>query len=154
MSKIDRAWIDEQIAREMERGRYAEPVYNLAALLTVRDCMFGDEEHKNTHHDMTREEAEKWVNAMEDPEGKPLKPIPMGDIQHIAANYGAKTEEDTLKLWVVANMMKSDYLDVGEKYAGNAVDFYAALARDWLRDKDAVKDKLVAYKKYIVKHSD
>lgn len=153
MSKIDKAWIDEQITHELERGRYAEPVYNLAALLIVRDCMFGDGEHKSTNHSLTREEAKAWVDEMKDPEGKPLKPIPMEDIQRIASSYGAKTDEDTIKLWVVANMMKSDNLDVGEKYAGNAVDFYAALAKDWLNDKDAVVDKLGAYKKYIVKHA-
>lgn len=152
MSKIDRAWIDEQIACEMERGRYAEPVYNLAALVTVRDGLFGDEKSANIHHEMSRAEAEQWVNAMRDPEGKPLQPIPISDVQRIAPLYGAKSDEDALKMWVVTNMMRSDNLDVGKKYADDNIEFYAALARDWLRDKDAVEDKLGAYKKYIVQH--
>lgn len=151
MKKIDRAWLDEQISHTMEQGRYAETVYDLAALVTVRDALFCDGEGSVRH--ITNEEAEKWVRSMRDPDGKPLEPVSMTKVQAIAPTYGATTPEEVLELWVVVNMMRSDNLDVGQKYAGDAVEFYAALARDWLRDKDAVPDKLEKYRRHIVKQA-
>ena len=103
---------------------------------------------------MTKEKAEKWIRSMETPEGKPLQPISYAEAQRIAPNYDVGGEQDLMDFWIVINMVKSDYQDVGKKYAGDAVDFYAALARDWLNDRDAVDDKLRAYKKHIVKHED
>lgn len=149
MKTIDRAWLDEQISHTMSQGRYAETVYDLAALVTVRDALFC--EGATSTHNMTREEAEKWVHSMRGPEGQPVEPISMTKVEAIAQSYGATTPEEVLELWVVTNMMRSDNLDVGKQYAGDAVEFYAALARDWLRDKDAVPDKLEKYKNHIVK---
>lgn len=112
---------------------------------------FGEQDHEKH---MTREKAEKWIRSMKTPDGKPLQPVPMSEIQRIAANYGVSGEKDMLEMWVVVNMMKSDYQDIGKKYAGDSVDFYAGLAKDWLEDKDAVEDKLHMYKKYIVEDDD
>lgn len=112
---------------------------------------FGEQDHEKH---MTREKAEKWIRSMLTPDGKPLQPVPMSEIQRIAPNYGVSGEKDMLEMWVVVNMMKSDYQDIGKKYAGDAVDFYAGLAKDWLDDKDAVEDKLQMYKKYIVETDD
>ena len=95
---------------------------------------FGEQEHEKH---MTREKAEKWIRSMKTPEGKPLQPVPMSEIQRIAANYGANSEQEILEMWIVVNMMKSDYQDIGKKYAG-----------------DAVEDKLQMYKKYIVENDD
>lgn len=103
---------------------------------------------------MTREKAEKWIRSMKNPEGKPLQIVPYSEIQRVAPNYGVDGEHKMVEFWVVVNMVKSDYQDVGKKYAGDAVDFYAALAKDWLEDKDAVDDKLAMYKRYIVEKDD
>lgn len=103
---------------------------------------------------MTKEKAEKWIKSMKTPEGKPLQHIPYSEAQRLAPAYGFDGEEKALEFWVVINMAKSDNQDVGKKFANDAVDFYAALARDWLNDKDAVEDKLQMYKKYIVKPED
>lgn len=111
-----------------------------------------DEEFRGSR--MTREKADKWIRSMKNPEGKPLQVVPYTEIQRIAPNYGVEGENKMVEFWVVVNMVKSDYQDVGKKYAGDAVDFYAALAKDWLEDKDAVDDKLAMYKKYIVDKDD
>lgn len=100
---------------------------------------------------MTREKAEKWIRSMKTQEGKPLQHIPYTEIQRIAPNYGVSGEQETLDMWVVTNMIKSDHQDVGKKYANDSVDFYAALAKNWLNDPDAVEEKLAMYKRYIVR---
>lgn len=108
-----------------------------------------DDEFRGGH--MTREKAEKWIRSMKTPDGKPLQHIALSEVQRIAPNYGVDSEHKMVEFWVVVNMVKSDYQDVGKKYANDAVDFYAALARDWLNDRDAVENKLKMYKMYIVK---
>lgn len=119
----------------------------------MRSGKIGFGEQEREHH-MTREKAEKWIRSMKNPEGKPLQPVPMSEIQRIAPAYGVSGEQEMLEMWVVVNMMKSDYQDIGKKYAGDSVDFYAGLAKDWLDDKDAVENKLQMYKKYIVEDDD
>lgn len=52
----------------------------------------------------------------------------------------------------VKRSVYSDYCAVAKKHGVNNVDFYADLAKAWLHDKDAVKDKAAAYYEYIVKH--
>lgn len=108
-----------------------------------------DDDDDDEDEKLTREQADKWVREMKTPDDKPLQPVPMSEIQRIAPNYGIEGEHKLVEFWLVVNMMKSDYQDMGAKYAGNAVDFYAGLAKDWLHDKDAVPNKLKMYKKYI-----
>lgn len=100
---------------------------------------------------MTREKAEKWIRGMRTRDGKPLQHVPIAEVQRIAPNYGIDGENRLVEFWTVTNMVKSDYQDVGKKYANDSVDFYAALAKDWLNDPDAVEEKLAMYKRYIVR---
>lgn len=145
--------------REYERRRNMRPSSHMGKdwrEKTERQNRIGFGEHDEDEEDeddedekLNREQAEKWVREMKTPDDKPLQPVAMSEIQRIAPNYGIEGEHKLVEFWLVTNMMKSDYQDMGAKYAGNAVDFYAGLAKDWLHDKDAVPNKLKMYKKYI-----
>lgn len=49
------------------------------------------------------------------------------------------------------NAMYSDYSGVAKKVNANNLDFYIAMAKAFLGDKDAVHDKLSAYYTAVVK---
>ena len=49
-------------------------------------------------------------------------------------------------------MIYSDYVKVAKKHGvGDKIDFYADMAKSFLCDKDAPKDKLARYYEYIVR---
>jgi hypothetical protein len=54
---------------------------------------------------------------------------------------------EKLEFWVVANMMYNDYYNLVKDDEGLALN----LAKDWLKDDDAVEDKLYEYWKHISK---
>ena len=58
---------------------------------------------------------------------------------------------DPVEFYIAINMMYSDYYPVAKKLNVNSVDFYADMARAFLEDKDAGKDKLAKYFAYVVK---
>ena len=84
--------------------------------------------------------AEKWV--------KEMKPIGLhwtfeettSAMQSLGYNF------DPNDFFVVANMMYNDYYDLVKEDEELAL----RLARDWLSDVDAKKDKLYCYWKYII----
>ena len=62
-------------------------------------------------------------------------------------------ECDPVMLWVAMNAEYSDRQKIAKKYGVDRNDFYldSAIAF-WLKDADAVKDKISAYYTYVVKH--
>ena len=58
---------------------------------------------------------------------------------------------DPVAFWMALCMIYSDYSQAAQKHGvGNSVEFYADMARAFLEDKDAPKDKLARYYKCIV----
>ena len=70
-----------------------------------------------------------------------------------AEKLGIKFHDFTEKqLCLVTNMMYSDYCEVAKKINANNMDFFAEMAKAFLKDKDAgAQDKLAAYYEYVVK---
>ena len=71
----------------------------------------------------------------------------------VAESQGIQETDIPRWAWGVAlNMMYSDYLPVAEEYGLNRPDFYAALAKAFLLDKDGPgpAEKLCAYFTHVV----
>ena len=58
---------------------------------------------------------------------------------------------DECEFWAAMNMMYSDYCEVAKKLNVDRPDFYAHMAKAFLKDEDAGEDKLAKYMKYIAK---
>ena len=89
---------------------------------------------------ISEEMADKWV--------KDMKPIgihwTMEETTNAMQNLGYNC--NATDFYVVANMMYNDYYDLVK----DDEELALKLAYDWLNDKDAKKDKLYCYWKYII----
>lgn len=109
---------------------------------------------KESEMEMDRETAEKWVKAMHNedaahPTGGRWK---VEELKPMAQKLGIPN--DGAKFWefyAMTNAMYSDYSEVGKKFGITSPDFYASMAKAWMEDKDAVKDKTAMYYECIVK---
>lgn len=96
----------------------------------------------------TREIAEAWTSHMENEDGTRGPHWSMEQTKQVQAQRGI--ECDPLEFWVAINMIYSDYCKAAKKANANTIDFYADMAKAFLDDKDAPKDKLARYYAYIV----
>lgn len=107
----------------------------------------GDGEH------LTREEAEEWVEGMQSEDGKPGPRWPMHEIERYAGNFGVQGDE-IIEFWAVINALYSDYCKVARKYGVDKIEFWADLAKAFIRDKDAEPGKVRLYYECIAKKKD
>lgn len=95
------------------------------------------------------EMAEEWMAGLENEDGTKGPHWSMDQIKQVLAQKN--WNEDPVKAWVVMNMVYSDYCGVAKKVNANNIDFYVSMAKAFLDDKDASKDKLARYFEYVVK---
>lgn len=99
----------------------------------------------------SREAAKEWVENMDNEDGSTGPHWTMEQTKRLQTQKGIQADE--LEFWVVMNMMYSDYCKAVKKSSvSNPTDLYAELAKAFLMDKDAHKDKLARYWEYVVKH--
>lgn len=108
----------------------------------------GNDEH------LSREEAEEWVAGMKSEDGKPGPRWPFSEIKQYAANFGVQGEDKVVELFAVMNALYADYCKVAKKHGVDKVDFWADLAKAFIRDQDAVPGKVKMYYECIAKHDD
>jgi len=98
---------------------------------------------------LTRETAEEWAQRMENEDGSRGPHWNMDQTKQVQTQRGIDC--DPLEFWLAMNMMYSDYCKVFKKHGvGDKVDFYAEMAKAFLDDKDARKDKLARYYECVV----
>lgn len=98
---------------------------------------------------LTALKAEEITRKMVNEDGSKGAHWNMEQTKQVMEQRGIQT--DPVEFYVAMNMMYSDYYPVAKKLNVNSVDFYAELARAFLEDKDAGKDKLAKYFSYVVK---
>lgn len=106
------------------------------------------------HKPLTREKAEEWVESMqnEDPNREEGECWSLEEVKAIAKKMGMPTEgKKLIEFYAAINAMYSDYYKVAEKFDLVEDDFFAELAKAFINDKDAVKDKVSVYYDCIVK---
>ena len=107
-----------------------------------------------THHkdyplmdQLTEEVASAWVGNMKnaDQEHTTGAKWSRETVKPLAVKHGFTTPEKQLEFWAVMNMMYSDYAETAKKHGVSTLDFFADMARAWMKDPDAVKHKTAAY---------
>ena len=101
-----------------------------------------------------RETAIHWAERMKNADGSIGPHWTMEQTTAVADGMGIPAEEIPRWAWGVAmNMMYSDYYPVAVEFGINRPEFYAALAKAFLLDKDAPGPtrKLMEYYEHIAK---
>lgn len=102
---------------------------------------------------LTREMAEEWVNGLSnDDEDRPKGGVfTMEKAKELAKHVGVKAEgQKFIDFYAIINALYADYSKVAEKFDVETPEFFAHLAKAWLEDEDAVKNKAAMYYRYIV----
>ena len=94
--------------------------------------------------------AEEWTSKMENEDGSKGPHWSMDQVKQIMQQK--KVDADETEFFAILNAVYSDFSAVAQKHGVHKQDFYLDMAKAWLKDKDAVKDKASAYYMYIVKH--
>lgn len=96
---------------------------------------------------LTEEAATAWVSKLKntDPEHPVGPKWSRETLKPIAMKNGFTTPEKQLEFWVVMNMMYSDYAETAKKNGVSTMDFFADMAKAWMKDKDSVEHKTAAY---------
>lgn len=101
------------------------------------------------HQPIDEHTAMKWVKGMEAEDGSdmPMFKIDQTEVQRKAICPDCNMWE----YFVVMNMMYADYCDTAKAMNVSKPEFYARLAKNWLKDKDAAEHKLWKYMENVVK---
>ena len=101
-----------------------------------------------------RETAIQWAEHMQNADGSTGPHWTMEQTTAVAESMGIQAPVVTRWAWGVAmNMMYSDYYPVAVEFGLNRPEFYAALAKAFLLDKDGPgpERKLMEYYEHIAK---
>lgn len=101
-----------------------------------------------------RETAEKWVSRMrgEDASRPTGEKWSAHDLHEMAEKYGIKPDSEKFwEFYAMTNAMYSDYCAVAKKFNITSPEFYGAMAKAWMDDKDAMPNKTALYYEHIVK---
>lgn len=131
------------------RSRYYEPKYDR------RERFYDDSDREPEEGRFRRDEAENWKHRMLNEDGTVGEHFKAEQLKRVAESQGIHIEElggfDTFSTAV--NMMYSDYCSVAKKYGVDRIEFYADMAKAFLKDRDfdgLPEDKLYLYYKCIV----
>ena len=103
--------------------------------------------------EFTEDDAKAWTARMKNADGTTGPHWTMEQTTAVAESMGIQASVVPRWAWgVTMNMMYSDYYAVAMEFGVNRPEFYAALAKAFLMDKDGPEpeEKLCAYYKYIV----
>lgn len=94
--------------------------------------------------------AEEWTSKMQNEDGSKGPHWSMDQVEQIMRQKNIDCEP--AEFYAVLNAVYSDYSEVAQKHGVNKQDFYLDMAKAFLEDKDANKNKVAAYYLYVVKH--
>ena len=97
-----------------------------------------------------RRMAMEWTQGMENADGTKGPHWTMEQTTDAMKKHGVSL--DPVEFWAVMNSLYSDYCEALKKNNASTMETYVCLAKAWIEDDDAVKDKAAAYFTYIVEH--
>ena len=104
--------------------------------------------------EFTEEDAKAWTARMKNADGSTGPHWTMEQTTAVAESMGIQAPVAPRWAWgVTMNMMYSDYYPVAVEFGLNRPEFYAALAKAFLLDKDGPgpEQKLMAYYEHIAR---
>ena len=106
----------------------------------------------------SHKDIETWKSMMKNEDGTRGEHFRAEQVKHACQQAGIDCEEFGEDIFCLAmNMMYSDYCKVAKKYGVDIPEYYADLAKAFLRDKDfdgKPEEKLYLYYKTIVEQDD
>jgi hypothetical protein len=150
--------IKEQLHEIMERpvtlGHAEEVTVYANAICTL--YKLGDDHFRESAKMMefTEGDAKEWTANMQNADGTTGPHWSMDQTSAIADGMGVQGTDIPRWAWgVTMNMMYSDYYPVAVEFGLNRPEFYAALAKAFLLDKDGPgpEQKLMAYYEHIAR---
>lgn len=131
--------------------RSVEQATAVAELLCWLDKLSSHAEDSELH--FGREAAKRWAEHMQNADGSTGAHWTMAQTDAVADSVGVPHEIPRWAWGVTLNMMYSDYYDVAMQFGLNRPEFYAALAKAFLMDKDAPapEEKLLRYYQNVIK---
>lgn len=132
--------------------RTVEQATAVTELLCALDKLDGHED--DGAEDFTEADAKAWAARMQNADGTTGPHWTMEQTTAVAESMGIQPDKIPRWAWGVAmNMMYSDYYDVATQYGVNRPEFYAALAKAFLCDKDGPgpERKLMEYYEHVVR---
>ena len=107
--------------------------------------------HGAEEETFTRDTAERWVRSMVRADGERGEKFTIDEVRAMMEKRGVG--EEPYKVWAAMNAEYADRCRVNERYGMVSPEFYLDSAvAFWFKDRDAVRDKLGAYYRYIAKH--
>lgn len=94
--------------------------------------------------------AMEWTQGMVNADGTRGPHWTMEQTEEARKKHGVNC--DPVEFWAVMNSLYSDYCEALKKNNASTMETYVCLAKAWIEDDDAVKDKAAAYFTYIVEH--
>lgn len=141
-----------EIAEYPVSMRTVEQAAAVTDLLCRLDKLEDHDEPETVEFD--RATAMQWAAAMRNADGTTGPHWSMDQTSAIADGMGVQETDIPRWAWgVTMNMMYSDYYHVAVEFGLNRPEFYAALAKAFLLDKDGPgpEQKLMAYYEHIAK---
>lgn len=142
MIGFDREWDGEPMRSDATIPRYTE-----------MDHMQGRKEQRGGAYSdalppMDLKMAMEWTHNMRNADGTVGPHWTLDKTKDLQKQYGV--ECDAVEFYAVLNSIYSDYCEALKKNNASTLETYVCLAKAWIEDKDAVKDKAAAYYTYIV----
>lgn len=104
----------------------------------------------DNYNKLSKKQAENWTKSMKNENGSKGARWSFEEVQNVMRQQNVNC--DPIEFYVVMNMLYSDYGAVFKKHDVATIQFYVDMAKAFLEDEDAVKNKLEQYYRYVVKH--
>lgn len=105
-------------------------------------------EEKPQEQSFTLSDAKYWTKRMQNEDGTTGAHWTLDQARQMMTEHGIDC--DPVQFWAALCMMYSDYAKAANKHGvGGDVGFYVDMAQAFLDDKDAPRDKLARYYKFI-----
>ena len=136
---------------EMRMGSDASvPRYNeFERMPGNRATMGGYMAEQGEYPKMDERTATEWVKSMHNEDGSKSPHWTMDQVKQVAKQRGLDIEIP--ELFAVMNALYSDYDPIFKKHNVSNMEMYVDMAKSWIKDKDAVKNKATAYYECVVK---
>ena len=136
--------IEHEITQTMEEPMSLHSIEKLNALYKAKRNLNGHEAHRGR---LSREEANEWVQHMEHEDGTKGEHWYYEQTTQVLKNKGY--DINCAEWYAIMNAMHADYFKVAKMFGVDNIDFYAAMAKAWLCDDDAVEDKARQYWEHV-----
>lgn len=134
---------------DRERGEYGREYDDDDDYFFKMKGKFGKETQREEPKKIDKERAEKIAAKMKNEDGTHGAHWDFAQTKQVLESNGYQC--DPAEFYLAMNMMYSDYFSVANRFGVNTVDFYSAMAKAFLDDKDAGEMKIEKYFEYVVK---